>query len=422
MKGRQMIATRTILMVVMVTVLSGCATTKMVTITSEPTGAVLYLNGVESGITPFKKELSFDKTKEIIAVAKKEGFKDGSVQISYEPGEQKEYHIALEKTEAVSIELVSFEPQPTPQGVKLAVIRKPTLAYLEVIERSPNVAAVTRVTNNEDRGIQIGPPVLSFTNVLAYWEYIEEQKGSWYSNIYKMTVGSFAKTRLTYGKWRDLFPAFTPNGQYLVFSSNRTSPNSTLWRIKVEGAGGITKITNTQAEDFSPSVSPDGKLIAYGSNPPGAEESQIWIIPMDGSLTTQLREGQGPQFSPGGKKILFVRRDKLTKRYQLWLMVVDGTEETQLTQNTDYDVIDAKWSLDGKYIVYASDEGRDSRNQQNFDIWMMNVDGSGKTQLTTNGSRDDSPSWDHTGEHIYFRSNRGGAWNIWRFRPLLDRR
>ena len=43
---------------------------------------------------------------------------------------------------------------------------------------------------------------------------------------------------MTFGKWRDLFPAFTPDGQYLVFSSNRTSPNLTLWRINIDGGGG----------------------------------------------------------------------------------------------------------------------------------------------------------------------------------------
>ena len=35
-------------------------------------------------------------------------------------------------------------------------------------------------------------------------------------------------------------------------------------------------------------------------------------------------------------------------------------------------------------------------------------------QVTTNGSWDDHPAWDPNGSAIYFRSNRGGEWNIWR--------
>jgi Tol biopolymer transport system component len=35
-------------------------------------------------------------------------------------------------------------------------------------------------------------------------------------------------------------------------------------------------------------------------------------------------------------------------------------------------------------------------------------------QVTTNGSWDDHPAWDPAGAAIYFRSNRGGDWNIWK--------
>jgi Tol biopolymer transport system component len=193
-----------------------------------------------------------------------------------------------------------------------------------------------------------------------------------------------------------------------------------LWIVKADKPGGLSKLTNTQAEDFSPSVSPNDQFVVYVSNPPSAEEPQIWTVPLDAALLTQLREGESPQASPDGKSILFIRQDKITKVKQLWLMGIDGAEETQLTQNTDFDIIDARWSPDGKWIVYASKEGRDSEQLRNFDIWLMAADGSRHTQLTTNGSWDDSPCWDAKGETIYFRSNRGGVWNIWRFKPILS--
>jgi len=153
--------------------------------------------------------------------------------------------------------------------------------------------------------------------------------------------------------------------------------------------------------------------------PPGAEEPQIWSLSRDSSLLTQLREGQSPQVSPDGKRILFVRRDKLSNVRQLWVMSVEGAGETQLTQNTDYDIMDPHWSPDGKWIVYASNEGFDSKKLRNYDIWIMTASGSNRTQLTTNGSDDISPCWDYEGQTVYFLSNRGGAWNIWRFRPIL---
>lgn len=420
---------------------AGCSTPmKTVQITSTPPEASLTINGRPGGSTPYNSVLTFKDGVSYDVVASKPGFRSAQTTVRYEPREQTTYSLQLEKIEEVQVPLVSLESQKTASGAKMEYLERQVLAYLEVIERSPNVASVTRVTSNEDPNSQVGAAVLSPTDeLLVFAQIFRETNGigatNYYSNLQKMNVGSQAKTRVTYGKWNDVTPAFAPDGKNLIFSSNRTGNNKTLWRIRADGPGGNTKITLTQAEDFSPSVSADGKFIAYASFPPQAEDSQIWTVPMDGNLVTQLREGESPCVSPDSKRILFVRQDKLAKDREIWVMSVDGTEETQLTQNPDIadkstppkpeDVIqniDPRWSPDGKWIVYASNEGRDSKGRRNFDIWMMAADGSKKTQLTTNGSLDDSPCWDRTGKYIYFRSNRGGDWNIWRFEPLIEKK
>lgn len=396
---------------------------KTVRITTEPSGAAIYIDGQYSGVSPLTKKFSFVVANQYELVAKLERYEDGHKVIYLEPLDEdgKDFPIPpLKKIEVVSVELISVVPQPTEKGVKLVVVRMPTLAYLEVIERSPMVKTVTRVTNNEDPHLQILNPVLSpRSDILVYGEFMKEIGGTSYSNLWKIMVGTFGKTRVTYGKWQDLFPAFTPDGAFLIFSSNRTRANPTLWRIKLDGGGGITNITNTQAEDYSPSVSPDSNFIAYASNPPDAEEPQIWTINFNGTLPTQLREGMSPRISPDNRKVAFVRIDKLSKKEQIWIMNPDGSEETQLTQNNEYDARNPIWSPDSKWIVFDANEGLDSRKLRNYDIWLIAADGSKKTQLTTNGSWDDSPCWDYTGKFIYFRSNRGGSWNIWRFEPIL---
>jgi Tol biopolymer transport system component len=333
-----------------------------------------------------------------------------------------------EGAQTVTIKLVEPKVVATEEGVKLETQQEQTLAYKEVIERSPNVKSVTRVTENEDENIVIGSPILSPTeDVLVYCEIpirvVKDAnsgaKLSSHSDIYKQPVGAPAKTRITYGERTDSDPAFSSDGKCIVFSSDRIGLNPTLWRVNLAGGGGITKITGTLAGDYAPCVSPDNSFIVYVSKPPGIDESQIWTVGYNGLLPTQLREGISPQVSPDGKKILFIRIDNDSKKKQVWLMSIDGSEETQLTSNTDFNVDHARWSPDGKKIVYTSDEGVDSRKKHNFDIWMMNSNGTNKTQLTTNGSHDDGTCWDRNGKFIYFRSNRGGVWNIWRFEPII---
>jgi WD40 repeat protein len=391
---------------------------KMVQIITEPSGATIYIDGKESGISPLTTKLSFKDVKQHEVVAKLQGYEAGKLSIRLEPKDQKNYLVPLE---IVPVEIISVVPRPTSEGkMRISFVPVITLAYREVIERSPMVKSVTRVTSNEDPNLNILHPVMSPQgDILVYGELIKTVDGT-ICNLWKTTVGAFSKTRVTYGKWEDFYPTFTPDGQYLIFSSNRTRANHTLWRIRVDGGGGITNITNTLAEDYSPFVSPDGNIITYASYPPDAvEESQIWSINSNGTLPTQLRDGEVPCISPDGDKILFVRPDKITKKKQIWVMNANGSEETQLTQNSDYDATNPAWSPDGKWIVFDANEGLDSRKIQNSDIWLMSADGSKKTQLTTNGSLDENPCWDHNGKFIYFRSTRGGALNIWRFEPLL---
>ncbi len=401
---------------------SACTTTpaKRVTITSDPGGATVFLNGVNRGITEFTEELSFEDGREYAVTLKKEGYEDATAVVAYEPEEQTVYGLQLKKVEAVTIPLVSVEPTTTKGGeVELKITQKPTLAYLETIERSPNVSTVAQITFNQDEDVQVESPTLCPVEpVLVYTEIIQEEGGS-YSNIFRQEPGSPAKTRITFGKWLDQYPCFTPDGKQIVFSSNRTSSNPTLWRVLLSGEGGLTKVTSSLAHDFMPSVSSDGVKVAYASLPRAAEDRQIWTIESSGSYPTQLREGEQPRISGDGGQILFVRKAPKRGRKQIWTMSVDGGDETLLTSNVDYDVVDPCWSSDGEWIVFASNEGLDSRKNRNFDIWAMRVDGSGKTQLTTNGSHDDSPCWSHDGAHIYFRSNRGGFWNVWRFAPTL---
>ena len=67
---------------------------------------------------------------------------------------------------------------------------------------------------------------------------------------------------------------------------------------------------------------------------------------------------------------------------------------------------------------HDQDRNKDQQGRRNYDIYLVDVDGTNQTILTTNGSVDWMPVYDPEGKYIYFVSNRGLKWNIWRMEPI----
>jgi Tol biopolymer transport system component len=84
-------------------------------------------------------------------------------------------------------------------------------------------------------------------------------------------------------------------------------------------------------------------------------------------------------------------------------MNADGTGvPQQLTHNSVYGDVDPTWSPDGKRIAFMSE--RDG----NWEIYVMNADGSGQANLTNNSANDRQPAWSPKGAKIAFTSDRDG--------------
>ena len=86
--------------------------------------------------------------------------------------------------------------------------------------------------------------------------------------------------------------------------------------------------------------------------------------------------------------------------FEIFVMNADGTEVRQLTYNDKVDV-SPSWSLDGERIAFTSDRDGD------FEIFVMNADGTEVRQLTYNDNMDYRPTWFEDGKHFYFVSDRG---------------
>ncbi len=137
--------------------------------------------------------------------------------------------------------------------------------------------------------------------------------------------------------------------------------------------GKTSTLTNSSAADNSPTWSPNGSQIAFDSDPDGQVIFVMNVYESTGPRrVTDYSEDSNPAWSPDGQKIAFVsQRDG---NPEIYVMNADGSGQTNLTNNAAFDA-DPTWSPDSNQIAFASD-----RDGGGFQIYVMNADGTGQTR------------------------------------------
>jgi hypothetical protein len=202
-------------------------------------------------------------------------------------------------------------------------------------------------------------------------------------------------------------PALSPDGQHLAYRawSKPTSPRSLL-SSNLEGytphrVGGYW-------EDALPDWSPIDYRLIFSSQRESDRRWRLYTSWGDGSREVELRrEGRNPTFAPDGYRFAFESCDSTANRCGLWLGDLKNAEyesypflEDPLAQAPD-------WSPVGEKIVYMANPGG------NWDLYLVNSDGSNARQLTTSPAIEGLPVWSPNGEWLAFLSDRGGEWGIW---------
>jgi tricorn protease len=191
-----------------------------------------------------------------------------------------------------------------------------------------------------------------------------------------------------------------------------------IW-ITSKSGGTAQRITSTAAVEANPHFSPDGQWIAFSSNRSGI--SQVYIVPAQGGAPTRLTWYPAASFPRGwtidGKKILYAtgRETAPTGYNRLWTVSVNGGPS---------EILSAPWGFDGSYssdgnklvvdrVSRWDSEWRHYRGGQNTPLQILDLKTLTEQDIPSEGSMDIQPLW--MNNEIYFLSDRDFIMNVWAF-------
>lgn len=269
-----------------------------------------------------------------------------------------------------------------------------------------------------DVSAQINVSITITPLLLAKILFTTSRAGGW--EVYVMDEDGGNPVNLTNHAADDLHGKARPDGGKIAFTSDRSGDRE-IWVMDPDGTNPVN-LTNDAADDWFPDWSPDGTKIAFtrddtlhvmdadGGNvtslflrgryaswsPDGMRiayilGTQLWVADADGSNPVNLNrfdwQDIGPDWSPDGSRITFSSRQGASGGHDIWEVDEDGGNPDRLTTVPGFGEGWPAWRPDGSKVLYSANQTGDA------EIWVMQADGSGQTQLSFDAGFDSYPSW-----------------------------
>ena len=208
------------------------------------------------------------------------------------------------------------------------------------------------------------------------WDYDPEME------LYVRHAKTGTYRRLTNKRGYDAEASYSPDGQWIVFSSTRDAYDRQL------------SAADSKQLDTDPSYF--GEIYIMRADADGSAP---------GRLTTVRGYDGGPFFSPDGKRIVWRRFDEAGLLADVWTMNLDGTDQRRLTEFGAM-----SWAPyihpSGEYIIFASNK----LGFENFELFLVDIDGRKEpVRVTYTEGFDGLPVPSPDGRQLAWTSNRGGG-------------
>jgi Tol biopolymer transport system component len=216
------------------------------------------------------------------------------------------------------------------------------------------------------------------------WDYDPEM------DIYSYNEKTGAMRQLTTAKGYDAEGSYSPDGQWIVFSSMRSgydhplndtekkslaenpSNFAEIYIMKADGSG-QKRLTNVFGYDGGPFFTPDGKKIVWRRFDEQGLIADVWTMNPDGSdqrqITTFGSMSWAPYMHPSGEYIIFASNKLGFENFELFMVDAAGTKEpVRVTYSAGFDGLPVP-SPDGKTLAWTSSRGGGSAGQLFLAQW-----------------------------------------------------
>ncbi len=214
----------------------------------------------------------------------------------------------------------------------------------------------------------------------------------------------------------------SPVAQKKIMLMNRIGPSASELYVANADGSAEHKLLTTNGFDYHAAYSPDGKWIVFTSERTGLGQSDIYRVHPDGTGLEQLTND--PAFddqasvSPDGKQLAFVS-SRQTRTTNIWILNLQTRKlvnlTASLTNQSDgmkpHSYFRPAWSPDGQWLAFASDRNTEWKGHGNGSGWehvqelrvyLIKPNGSGLRQLSRDSVCSGSPKWSPDSKRVVF--------------------